>query len=172
MIKLAKCPFNRSTSSALLCFVTTARASTTKSRPQSAGTCLRNVSRTNRLIRLRSTARRSCFLAIARPRREVYGCELRGRASTVKQASDDFSGLSKTRRKSPALSNRCSREKDCGKAGPRLVAGRLLSRCSDQQDRTRSACQAGAALGTTGVDHFAATTSSHSGTKTVSTDTL
>jgi hypothetical protein len=68
---------------------------TTKSTCPNACRCRRKLSRTIRLIRVRSTARRTPRLEIARPNRARLA--LFRHAKTVKQSSIDLTGRAKTR---------------------------------------------------------------------------
>ena len=80
--------------------------------PVSGITRVRKYSRTSRFIRFLSTARRSCFFAIASPSRDTATLlPSVAIAKTVKKQSDDRRAPAKTRENSLAVSNRYSREK-------------------------------------------------------------
>jgi len=131
------------------------RPSTTISNPGNSNLCTRKLSRTWRLIRLRATARRTCFFDIARP--SLASAVSLRRASVVKQESADLTGCWKTRRYSAGVSSLAVREKRAD-----AVAGNAL----------RSRCQPDSSFGAAGLDHLASISGCHARAETVGADTL
>ncbi len=131
------------------------RPSTTTSNPGNSSLCNRKLSRTRRLMRLRSTARRACFFDIASPSRATpVPLE---RASVVKQESADLTGCWKTRWNSADVRSLAVR----GKRADTVAGNALLSR--GQPDP--SLCSAG-------LDHLASTSGCHARAEAVGTGTL
>ncbi len=131
------------------------RPSTTTSNPANSSLCNRKLSRTRRLIRLRSTARRACFFDIASPSRATpMSLE---RASVVKQESVDLTGCWKTRWNSDGVRSLAVR----GKRADTVAGKALLSRCQPNP----SLCSAG-------LDNLASISGCHARAETMRTDTL
>ena len=131
------------------------RPSTTMSTPGKSNRFARKLSRTKRLIRLRDTARRTCFFAIANPSRASL-VPLR-RASVVKHESADLRGFWKTRWNSCGLSSRAVRGKR-----PDAFTGNAL----------RSRRQPDPSFSTTGFDHLAPVSGRHARAEAMCANTL
>ena len=152
---LLQCLKSDSRSCRLLLFCSPGRPSTTISNPGKSDLCKRKLSRTWRLIRLRSTASRTCFLEIASPRRAPP--VLLERASVVKQESADRTGFWKTRRNAAGVRSLAVR----GKRADAVAGNALLSRR-----------QPGSSFCATGFDYLAPVSGCHTRAEAVSADSL